>query len=199
MSTTASNPADAADLTRAQADMRQAYWHGAFGVLCSALAWAAAAGVAALGKPQQAVWTLLIGGMFIFPASMVMAKLAGRSGMHEKTNPLGRLAMLSTVGLLAGCALALGVATQKLTWFFPTMLLVIGLRYLVFMKVYGLRIYRACGLALAAAGLVLGAVLAAPSPELKAVGPLLGAATGAVIEALFGFLLLRQGRATDRR
>ncbi|HEY0954854.1 MAG TPA: hypothetical protein VGE36_08870 [Roseateles sp.] len=175
------------DLAQAQADMRQAYWHGAFGVLSSALVWAVAAGVAAFAKPQQAVWTLLIGGMFIFPISMVMAKLAGRTGMHERTNPLGRLAMLSTVGLLVGCALALGVATQKLEWFFPTMLLVIGLR-----------IYQACGLALAVAGLVLGLVLAAPSPELKVVGPLLGALTGAVIEALFGALLLRQGRTAAR-
>ncbi|MFG6415991.1 DUF7010 family protein [Roseateles sp. DC23W] len=188
----------APDIARAQADMRTAYWHAAFGVLSSALVWAVAAGVTALGQPQQAVWTLLIGGMFIFPLSMVMAKLAGRTGMHEKSNPLGRLAMLSTVGLLVGCALALGVATQKLEWFFPTMLLVIGLRYLVFTKVYGLCIYWSCGLALATAGLVLGLLLAAPSSELKAAGPLLGAATGAVIEALFGALLLRQGRARAR-
>lgn len=184
----------APDLAQAQADMRQAYWHGAFGVLSSALVWAVAAGVAALGKPQQAVWTLLIGGMFIFPLSLGLARLAGRTGMHEKTNPLGRLAMLSTVGLLVGCALALGVATRKLEWFFPTMLLVIGVRYFAFTKVYGLRIYWSCGLALATAGLVLGAVLAAPSPELKAAGLFLGAATGAVIEALFGIALFVQGR-----
>ena len=184
----------ATDLASAQADMRAAYWHGAFGVLTSALAWAAAAGTAAWGKPQQAVWVLLIGGMFIFPASMGLAKIAGRTGVHQKTNPLGRLAMFSTVGLVAGCALALLVATRKLEWFFPTMLLVIGVRYFAFTAVYGLRIYWACGLSLVAAGLVLGAVLAAPSPELKAIGPLLGALAGAVIEALFGALLLLQGR-----
>ncbi|MGM9485369.1 DUF7010 family protein [Roseateles sp. NT4] len=180
-------------LSQAQADMRTAYWHGAFGVLASAFAWSIAAGTAAVAKPQQAVWVLLIGGMFIFPVSMGLAKLFGRAGMHQKTNPLGRLAMFSTFGLLAGCALALGVATQKLEWFFPTMLLVIGGRYLVFTAVYGLRIYWAVGFALAAAGLVLGGVLAAPSPELKAMGPFLGAMTGALIEAVFGALLLRQG------
>ncbi len=180
-------------LAQAQADMRTAYWHGAFGVLASAIAWSIAAGTAARGKPQMAVWVLLIGGMFIFPVSMGLAKLFGRTGMHEKTNPLGRLAMFSTFGLLAGCALALGVATQKLEWFFPTMLLVIGGRYFVFTAIYGLRIYWAVGFVLAAAGLVLGAVLAAPSPELKAIGPFLGAMTGALIEAVFGALLLRQG------
>ncbi|MBI3347127.1 MAG: hypothetical protein HY020_07940 [Burkholderiales bacterium] len=182
------------DLAQAQADMRSAYWHGAFGVLASALVWSIAAGIAALARPQQAVWALLIGGMFIFPVSMVLAKLAGRTGMHQKTNPLGRLAMFSTFGLLVGCALALAVATQKLAWFFPTMLLVIGVRYLAFTKVYGLRIYQRCGLSLTAAGLVLGVLLAAPSPELKAIGPFLGALTGAVIESLFGAVLLLQGR-----
>ncbi len=185
---------DNSALAQAQADMRQAYWHGAFGVLASALAWAIATGIAATGRPQQAVWALLIGGMFIFPVSLVMAKLAGRAGMHQKTNPLGRLAMFSTFGLLAGCALALWVATMKLEWFFPTMLLVIGGRYLVFTAVYGLRLYWALGFTLAAAGLVLGGVLTAPSPELKALGPLLGAATGAGIEALFGVVLFLQGR-----
>lgn len=187
-------PATHTPLALAQADMREAYWHGAFGVLASALAWGIAAGFAARGQPQQAVWALLIGGMFIFPASLVLAKLAGRRGMHNKSNPLGRVAMFSTFGLLAGCGLALWVATQKLEWFFPTMLLVIGGRYLVFTVVYGLRIYWACGLSLAAAGLVLGAVLAAPSPELKAIGPLLGALAGAGLEAVFGAVLLRQGR-----
>ena len=187
------------DLAQAQADMRQAYRHGAFGVLVSAFAWSLAAGIAALGRPQQAVWTLLIGGMFIFPVSMGLARLCGRSGMHQKTNPLGRLALFSTFGLLAGCALALGVATQKLEWFFPTMLLVIGGRYLVFTAVYGLRIYWACGFTLAGVGLVLGAVLAAPSPELKAVGPFIGAFSGALIETVFGALLLRQGFESARR
>lgn len=190
---------DTPNFAQAQADMRAAYWHGAFGVLASALAWSIAAGIAASGKPQQAVWALLIGGMFIFPVSMGLARLAGRSGMHQKTNPLGRIAMFSTFGLMAGCALALGVAMLKLEWFFPTMLLVIGGRYLVFTTVYGLRIYWACGLSLAAAGLALGALLAAPSPELKATGPFLGALTGALIETLFGAVLLQQGRATASR
>ena len=183
-----------ADLELAQADMRWAYWHGAFGVIASAAAWALAAATTALGKPQQAVWTLLIAGMFIFPVSMGMARLAGRPGMHQKTNPLGRLAMISTVGLVAGCGLALLVATRKLEWFFPTMLLVIGLRYLAFTRVYGLPLYRVCGLSLAAACLVLGALLAQPAAELKAAGPFIGALTGALVEALFGTVLALQGR-----
>lgn len=181
--------------SQAQAEMRWAYWHGAFGMLTSALAWGLAAGTAAFGRPQQAVWTLLIAGMFIFPVSLVLAKLAGRPGLHPKTNPLGRLAMLSTVGLMAGCVLALGVATKKLEWFFPTMLVVIGLRYLAFIRVYGLQLYLVCGISLATAGLVLGALLAQPPAELNAVAPFLGAMTGALIEALFGAVLLAQGRA----
>lgn len=187
------------DLAIAQADMRWAYWHGAFGVLASAAAWALAAAAGVVGTPQRAVWTLLIAGMFIFPASLVMARLAGRPGLHPKTNPLGRLAVISTIGLVVGCGAALLVATRKLEWFFPTMLLVIGLRYLTFTRVYGLPLYRVCGLSLAAAGLVLGVLLAQPAPDMKASGPLIAALTGALLEALFGTVLLLQGRAARPR
>ena len=192
------DPIMSADLAMAQADMRRAYWHGAFGVAVSGWVWIAAAMTAAFGKPQQAVWVLLIGGMFIFPVSMAMAKIAGRSGMHDKANPLGGLAAASTFGLLFGCAIALGVATLKLEWFFPTMLLVIGGRYLVFPTVYGLRIYWVCGLVLAAAGLLLGALLAGPAPEWKLSGPFLAAVTGGFVETVFATLLFRQGYVSAR-
>lgn len=187
-------PAQPMDLAQAQADMRWAHWHGAFGVLTSACVWALAGGIAWRGTASAAVWTLLIGGMFIFPVGMALGKLTGRPGLHQKHNPLGRLALLGTIGLLVGCALALGVATRKIEWFFPTMLVVIGLRYLAFTQVYGLAIYRVCGLSLALAGLVLGAWLAAPSPEIKAQGLVIGALTGAFIEASFGLLLFSRGR-----
>lgn len=182
------------DLDQAQADMRWAYWHGAFGVLTSALAWSLAAGAAAFGQAQQAVWTLLIAGMFIHPVSMALARLAGRPGMHAKGNPLGRLAMISTVGLVAGCGLALFVATRKLEWFFPTMLVVIGLRYLAFARVYGLPPYLAFGLGLAATGLLLGTAFAPASALSKPLALFIGAATGAALEAGFGAWLLSRGR-----
>ena len=51
----------------AQNDMRDGYHSGAPGVLSSSLAWSAAAVSVVLLSPQQAVWVLFFGGMFIFP------------------------------------------------------------------------------------------------------------------------------------
>ena len=50
------------DLTQAQAEMRWAYWHGAFGVLASAMVWGLATGTAAprptrsAGSRRSARW-----------------------------------------------------------------------------------------------------------------------------------------------
>jgi hypothetical protein len=164
-------------LSSAQADMRLAYCGGAAGMLASALAWFSAAIVSASGSPTHGVWTLLIAGMFIHPAGMLIAKLLGRPGNHSKGNPLGTLAGASTFWLVFCLPLAYALSLQKIEWFFPAMLLMIGGRYLVFHTLYGLRIYWFCGMALAACGIVLGILL---------VRPAISAAVGATIEAAFG-------------
>jgi hypothetical protein len=172
-------------VSQAQADMRQGYYGGGAGVLASALAWSVAAGVAVLGPAQSAVWALLIGGMFIHPVGLLICKLLGARGAHDKGNPLGQLAGASTFWLIFCLPLAYALSLQKPGWFFPAMLLVIGGRYLVFATLYGMRLYWVLGLTLAAAGLALG-VLAAAVP--------VAAVTGAAIEAAFGVVILVQHR-----
>lgn len=168
------------DLASAQADMRRAYLGGAAGMAASALVWLAAAVVALRGAPQHAVWTLLVGGMFIHPAGMLIARLLGRSGAHAKGNPLGPLAGASTVWLVASLPLAYAASRLHIEWFFPAMLLVIGSRYLTFHTLYGDGAYWPCGLALLAAGLLLGWVLAPPA---------IAAASGGLLELGFAFAI----------
>ena len=69
------------------------------------------------------------------------------------------------------------------------MLLVIGGRYLVFATIYGMRLYWALGLALAAAGAVL-APLRAPATVIVA--------AGGAIELVFGFAAVVQHRSWAR-
>lgn len=174
------------DLSQAQADMRFAYCSGASGMLASSLAWLCAAIATGLASPQQAVWVLFIGGMLIHPVGVLISKLAGRPGNHSKGNPLGSLAWASTLWLVFSLPLAYGVSMLRIEWFFPAMLLVIGGRYLVFSSLFGMRIYWACGLALAAAGYILVQASASPAA---------GATTGAVIEAAFAVVIF----VIDRR
>ena len=174
------------DLSRAQADMRFAYCSGAAGMFVSALAWLCAAFATTQWPPAKAVWVLFVGGMLIHPVSVVMAKLLGRPGNHAKGNPLGTLAWASTLWLIFSLPLAYAVSLLRLEWFFPAMLLVIGGRYLVFATVFGLRLYWACGLLLAAAAYLLVRAEASAT---------LAAATGAAIEAVFAAVLF----VLDRR
>ena len=174
------------DLSCAQADMRFAYCGGGAGMLASALVWLGAAIATAYSSSTHGVWTLLIGGMVIHPAGMLISKLLGRPGNHSKGNPLGSLAGAITFWLIFSLPLAYAASLLRIEWFFPAMLLVIGGRYLVFHSLYGLRIYWACGMVLAAAGLLLGVLI---------VHPAISAAIGAAIEAVFGITIL----VLDRR
>ncbi|AXK72958.1 hypothetical protein DWG18_12165 [Lysobacter sp. TY2-98] len=175
------------DLQQAQADMRRAYYGGATGMAASSIAWFASAIVAMRGPADTAVWTLLVAGVFIFPASVLLSKLAGRSGAHAKGNPLGMLAGASTFWLVFSLPLAYAASRLHIEWFFPAMLLVIGGRYLTFDTLYGERLYWACGLALAAAGFALGRVLMTPA---------VAALAGGAIEAAFALVIaLREQRA----
>lgn len=172
-------------LADAQHDMRVAYYDGAPGVLCSALAWCIAALAAWHFSAAHAVWTLLIGGMFIHPAAILLNKVLGRSGKHDPSNPLASLAMASTFWMIMCLVLAYGVSLLRIEWFFPAALLIIGGRYFTFATLYGMRLYW-----------VFGAVLAAAAYPLVALGApaAAGAFAGAAIEAGFGLAMLFNAR-----
>lgn len=169
-------------ISAAQTEMRHAYFGGGPGMLTSAAAWAAAAVATVQLSPQRAIWVLFAGGMLIHPVAVLLCRAAGRPGSHSKGNPFGGLALAGTVWMILCLPLAYGVSLQRMEWFFPAMLLVIGGRYLTFSTMYGRRIYWVCGFALAGAGYVLGRMGASPT---------LGAAAGAGIEAAFALAILQ--------
>lgn len=123
---------------------------------------------------------LVIGGTLIFPLSVLLCKLLGRSGKHQKNNPLAPLAIEGTFWMLLCIPVALGAAFHRLEWFFPAMILVIGGRYLTFKTLYGLKIFWVFAGALVAAGAGL-IVINAPAH--------LSALAGGFIELLFAALI----------
>lgn len=163
-------------IDEAQRDMRDAYGSGAPGMAASALVWLSAGLVALNRTGDAAVIALLIGGMFIHPIGVLLNKALGRRGQHVAGNPLGTLALESTILMLLCLPLTYALSRVRVEWFFPAMLLVIGGRYLLFSTLFGRRIYWACGAVLAlAAGLLVRA----------GAGPATGAFTGSAIEAMF--------------
>jgi hypothetical protein len=165
------------NIADAQQDMREAHCGGATGLLASGSVWLVAAAMSLLSTSGHAILTLILGGMLIFPLSVLLAKALGRSGFHTNGNPLAPLALEGTVWLLLAIPLAYGVSLYRVEWFFPAMLLTIGGRYLTFATLYGMRLYWACGATLALAAVVLVFARAAVP---------VGAFAGGVIEYVFG-------------
>jgi hypothetical protein len=173
------------NIADAQRDMRQAHYGGATGLLASGSVWLAAGAMSLLSTPGHAILTLILGGMLIFPLSVVVAKVLGRRGFHTDGNPLAPLALEGTFWLLLAIPLAYGVSLYRVEWFFPAMLLTIGGRYLTFATLYGMRVYWSCGATLALAAVVLVFAHAAVP---------VGAFAGGVIEYVFAAIVFAVSR-----
>ncbi|MEM6806690.1 MAG: hypothetical protein AAF696_35140 [Bacteroidota bacterium] len=124
----------------AQKDMRQAYLGGGPGILISALVWLGAGTTSLFSTAQISLIVFFLGGMLIYPLGLLLSKVLGASGKHQKDNPLGALAMESTFLLFIGLFISYVVFQVQPEWFFSIMLLIIGGRYLIFASIYGNRI-----------------------------------------------------------
>lgn len=164
----------------AQQDMRQAYYWGIAGVVASGSAWVIAGIVALVVSPIAGIVTLIVGGTLIFPSSVLLCKLLGRSGKHQRANPLAPLAIEGTLWMLFSIPIAVAAAYYSQSLFFPAMMLVIGGRYLTFTTLYGMKVYWLFGATLLLAGM-LAAVAQAPVYA--------GALLGGVIEWVFAAII----------
>ena len=168
------------NISYAQADMCRAYANGSVGILASGIVWLTSAIVAYRFSATQSVWMLLIGGIFIFPLSVLFSKIIGLTGAHRKENSLGNLAMEGTIFMLMCLPIAFALLLQNITWFFPAMLLIIGGRYFTFSSIYGNKLYWVLGAVLGMAAYVLY-TLKTP--------PFISALTGSMIELTFALLM----------
>lgn len=173
-----------------QSEMRDAYYDGAPGILVSGLVWIAAALVCYRLGINKAVWTLLIGGVLIYPISAIVTKAAGRPARTSKANALNQLGMASTIWLILGCATAYGLFLFRPALFFPVMMATIGSRYLIFASIYGRSIFWTMGASLIVAGNVV---------FFSAIPPAAAAGIGGLIEVAFAFFVFSSAseRACD--
>jgi drug/metabolite transporter (DMT)-like permease len=171
---------DIDNIKQAQTEMRNHHMSGATGIIVSGFVWLVTSFVAYSYSPENAVWTLLIGGALIHPVSTMLNKMIGVGGTHGKNNPLGSLAMEGTFFMLMCIPLAYVLSLQRTEWFFQGMLMIIGGRYLTFNTLFGNRLFWILGGVLGMAGYVLFSLNAQST---------ITALTGAVIEILFGFFV----------
>jgi hypothetical protein len=127
--------------------------------------------------------TLFLGGMFILSLAMLLSKNLKRPGNHDPKNPLGKLALESTIILFVGLFLAFSVAKVQVEWFHPIMLMIIDVRYLIFNTLYGIKTYWVLGMLLMLSGMLC---------ILFNANFVIGAFIGGVTEILFALVIFSQ-------
>jgi hypothetical protein len=164
----------------AQNEMNLVYFGGFTGVLVSGLVWCIAGVVGLFYSHFTSMLTLFFGGMLIHPLGLLLVKILKRTGQHSSENPLAKLALESTFILFVGLFIAFSVAKLHVQWFYPIMLLIIGVRYLVFNTLYAAKIYWLLGAVLMIAGMLC---------MLFEVDFIIGAFIGGIVEIIFSGLI----------
>jgi len=171
------------NISEAQKDMRTAYYGGGTGAIASGLIWLIAGVMAWQGEIMNSMLLFFIGGMFIFPASILISKLFKRSGKHQKANPLAKLSIETTVLIFVGLFIAYTMYHSFGDWFYSIMAMIIGGRYLMFQSVYGMKVYWLLG------GLM---ILAGISTMVLMTEFHVPAIAGGLIELIMAFVIMSQ-------
>lgn len=175
------------DITTAQNDMGVAYVRGAPGVFVSGLVWLVSGWVWSRYGVVSGFYSLFVGGVLIFPVSLLVSRLIFKAPATSRGNPLERLALESTFILFAGILLAWCFLRVAPALAFPAMAVAIGVRYLLFRTIYGNAVYWMLGGSLA----VLGGLIALVTVAL----PVNFAMTVGAIEVCFSLIVFLTGRS----
>jgi hypothetical protein len=166
-------------IEEAQSDIRRAFVGGGPGVFVSSMVWFAAAAVERGHGTGPAFATLFFGGMLIFPLATLACRYLFRRQREARRNPLGALALESTVAMIGALVAAWLFLPMRPDLVFPIAAIAVGTHYAVFRTVYGDRLFWLLAALVTGAGLL---ALFRPLPG----GPILAVAA---IELLFAAIL----------
>jgi uncharacterized protein DUF7010 len=164
-------------IEEAQSEMRRVYLGGSVGAFVCAVLWLASAAIATWGSGTLAVYVLMLGGAFIFPAMTLVLKLMGRPTLASKENPLNKLAMQVAFTVPLSIPLILAATKNQSEWFYAGFLIVVGAHYLPFVTLYGMQLFYGV------AAVMIGAGVALPilQPGVFAIGGWFGGAMFVVL------------------
>jgi hypothetical protein len=126
-------------VSEAQKEVRKVFLNGAVGQIVSGVIWLVSAALATWSGPRPAILALVFGGMFIFPATQLVLRLAGRPASLSPKNPLGGLAVQVAFVVPFTLPVVGGAALYNVNWFYPAFMVVLGAHYLPFIFLYGMR------------------------------------------------------------
>jgi hypothetical protein len=125
----------------AQREVRNVFIGGFWGQLVSSAIWTVSAALGAWVSPRAAIFTLVLGGILIFPLTQLLLRLTGRPASVSGGNPLNSLAMQIAFTLPLSMLLLVPVTAFRLNWFYPALMVLVGAHYLPFVFLYGMRMF----------------------------------------------------------
>lgn len=151
------------NVREAQRDISRAFIGGGPGVGVSALVWFTAAAVEGSKGVGTAFVVLFFGGMLIFPLATLVSRLLFRREKEAADNPLGLIALESTIAMIGGLFAAWLLLRFEPGYVFPIAAIAVGTHYAVFRTIYGDRLFWVLGALITAVGL-LGIYKMVPIP-----------------------------------
>jgi hypothetical protein len=143
------------DIRTAQRDVRTTFLGGFAGQLVSGMLWLVAAALATWGTATAAILVLVLGGVLIFPLTLLTLRAMGRPGGLPSSHPMNGLAMQAAFVLPLHLPLVGAAALYRIEWFFPAFMVALGAHYLPFVFLYGMPHFAALAAFLVLAGLAL--------------------------------------------
>jgi len=139
-----------------QREMRSAFLGGFGGQLVSGVIWIIAAATSVWISSGVGMAVLFFGCMMIFPLTQVTVKLMGRPGKVSTENKLWALGSQAAFTVPINFLLVGAATLYKTEWFFPAAMIVVGSHYLMFLTLYGMKMFAVLAAILVIAGAGLG-------------------------------------------
>jgi hypothetical protein len=143
-------------ISDAQREIRTRFVGGFYGQLVSGCLWLASAALAVWRGPRAAILVLVVGGVFIFPATELLIRMTGERARVSAANTLQSLGMQIAFVLPLSMPLLLPVGLYRLNWFYPALMILVGAHYLPFVFLYGMRMFAVLAALLVGGGTVIG-------------------------------------------
>ena len=144
------------EVTEAQREIRSVYVHGAVGQAVSGVIWLLSASLGTYLSVQAGVISLFVGGVFIFPLTRRVLRLSSRSATLSSENPLGGLAMQVAFIVPLLIPVIGAAALYNIDWYYPAFMVVVGVHYLPFVFLYGMKAYAVLAAVLIGGGMTIG-------------------------------------------
>lgn len=143
------------EIATAQKDVRTVFLGGSAGQFVSGLIWLASAATCTWISFRAAVWTLVLGGFFIFPLTQILLRLMKHAGSLPKGHPMNALGIQVAFTLPFTLPLVFAATLYQQRWFYPAFMIVLGAHYLPFIFMYGMPQFGMLAAALIGSGVLI--------------------------------------------